>query len=69
MVCRLLALCVNTKYFITPFLLAEIIKVLISHEDVKFVYTVKFNQDPVEALLDSKGQEDSAMIILLFSSL
>ena len=69
MVCKLLALCVITKCFITGFSLPEIIEVLVSHEEVKFIYAVKFNQDSVKALLDSKGQEDSATIILLLSNL
>ena len=69
MVCKLLALCVITKCFITVFSLPEIIKVLVSHEEVKFIYAVKFNQDPVKAFLDSKGQDDSAIIILLLSNL
>ena len=73
MPCKLLALCVITKRFITKcfitaFALPEIIKGLISHKKVNFIHAVKFNQDPVEAFLDSKGQEDSATIILLLSS-
>ena len=74
MVCKLLALCVITKCFITKcfitaFALPEIIKVLVSHKEVKFIHAVKFNQDPVEAFLDSKGQEDNATTILLLSSI
>ena len=47
---KLLALCVITECFITAFLLPKIIKVLVSHEDVKFIAIyLKFNQDLVEA--------------------
>ena len=45
------------------------LKVLVSHEEVKFICAVKFNQDSVKALLDSKGQEDSVTITLLLSNL
>ena len=48
MVCKLLALCVISKCFITVFSLPEIIKVLVLHEEVKFMYAGKFNQDPVK---------------------
>ena len=54
---------------IIAFLLPEIIEVLVSEEDVKFIYTVKFNQDPVEIFLGSKGQEDNTTMTLLLSSL
>ena len=54
---------------IIAFSLPEIIEVLVSEEDVKFIYTVKFNQDPVEVFLGSKGQEDSSTITVLLSSL
>ena len=45
-------------YVIIALSLPENIKVLISEEEVKLIYTVKFNQDPVEAIFGSKGQED-----------
>ena len=69
MVCKLLALCAITERFITVFSLPEIIKVLVLHKEVKFIFAMKFNQDPVKAFLSSKGQEDSATIILLLSNL
>ena len=43
-------------------------KFLLSHEEAKLVYTVKFNQDTAEAFLDSKELEDNKMIILWLDS-
>ena len=46
---------------IIAFSLPEIIKVLVTQEDVKFIYTVKFNQDPVEAFFGqqrARGQRN-----------
>ena len=39
----------NYTIYNLAYSLPEIMKVLLSHEEVKFVYTVKFNQDTAEA--------------------
>ena len=40
--------CVTVALVFAAYSLPEILKKLLSHEEVEFVYTIKFNQDPVE---------------------
>ena len=56
-------------YFIIALSLPKIIKALISEEDVKFVYTVKLNQNLVEATFWQQRARGQTTITFLWSSL
>ena len=45
---------VTVAVVIAAYSLPEILEKLLSHEEAEFVYTIKFNQDPVEIFLDNK---------------
>ena len=46
---------VTVAVVIAAYSLPEILEKLLSHEEAEFVYTIKFNQDPVEIFWTTKS--------------